>query len=403
MPDGTLSFDTELDTSGVEAGLSELEKKTVSSAENVDKALTESAKAVVKALQDTDSVAGNTAADVQNKYLTALENCLNNSALLVNDAMKSLKLAYEVGAIDTEEYFSSLEKYRDRYFSRGSVEWQEYTAEIIKHNRTLLSEQNKALEDAYASVTKDIKKQFDELEKDREKLEKKLFDYGGISRTVTIKGDEDITFTALGDIKAQNADLQEYCDLLLQAKARVENYWRTDTDDAEQNAKNRNLRDNYFSQIRGLSVAEGIDFAKILTGTGEQKFTDYLDEYAKKTDLSKSISNMLMTTEVSDTCATAGENLGKSFTNALSEELESLSGKFFSTGEEACKSFSQGFASKIAETLSQLSAQIYIDANKTLAGSVENNTSYNIYSDNSPSETIRKLKQQEELKELILY
>lgn len=432
MADGTIKFDTELDSSGLTGGLAELADKSGSAMSQIsqkvnselgqalenmaDSARKESVKiaqdaiAAQKLYESENERIQNSKKDSEALYIEQLKSNVERINELRDQELNALKTSYDLGIISTSDYFSRLEDFRDRYFEYGSEKWQDYTAQILEHNRKLAEEQQKALDKAAESVSDSIRERFEELKNEQDKLQKSLEEFGGISQKNTLVGDGiDTEFISLANIKEQNRELEEYCRLLLEVKERVDAFWRTDTDDAAENEKNAALRNSYFSQLRGMDIEEAGDFAQAILGVSEQKLSEYFSEYEHKQELAESISQSLFSAQTAEAAQSAAQNLGAEFSSALYDELDSLEGKFFSTGEEACRSFGDGFMASLSEVLEELSAAITAgaaglgSASAAISGasSVENNTSYNIYASASPAETIRLLREQEELKRLM--
>ena len=432
MADGTIKFDTELNADGLVSGLDELSGESAAAmgglSQKVNSELGEMlAKIAREASAESQAIASDalqaqafyeseanriqdSKKNAETLYLEALKDNVDRIKTLRDEELKSLKTSYELGLISTEEYFSQLSDWRDRYFEYGSTGWQNYTAEILKYNKKLSDEQEKALSDAAKTVSDSIKKQYDELMKEQEKLREKLSDYGGISRKNTIVGeDTDIEFTTLADMDGEIERLEEYGRLIGNVKEKVDGFWRTDTGDAAADELNAALRSGYFEQLRGMSVEDAIDFANTMLGASDEKLAEYLSGYAKKQELAEQLSRNLFSDEVQDAADAAARNLGGEFAGALEEELDGLSGKFFSSGEEACRSFGDGFLANLETVLGELSAQISTGAAALISGgvsaaasNVENNTSYNIYGVASPAETIRLLREREEMKQLMM-
>lgn len=434
MADGTIKFDTELDSSGLEAGLGKLSDNSAAAMEKVSvgvngelaKAFSELAgEAKAKAAQITsDAIAAeqlyesesdriqNSKKKAEALYIEQLRDNVEKIKELRQQELKSLETSYELGLIDTEEYYTRLADFRDRYFAYGSVEWMNYTAEILEHNKKLADEQEKALSKAAQTTAENISDTFEQLEKQQTKLEEKLTSFGGISRKATITGDEKIEYVTLGNIEKQNEKLREYSSLLSDAQKRVADFWRTDTGDAAVDEKNAELRKSYFDQMRDMSVEEGIDFGRMLSATSDETLFGHLSAFEEQQRLADEISKSLYSTDVSDAADRAARNLGADFSSALGDELEGLSGKFFTSGESACKSFGEGFMASLEGVLAELSAGIAegvaglgYGQNGNLGysqSSVENNTSYNIYGTSTPAETIRLLREREEIKQMML-
>lgn len=433
MADGSIVFDTELNTDGLNNGIRELGEnsgeglKNVSDTVNKELAeafgkaaaevktqtgiITESAIAAEKAYGSESERVIADKRKSEEEYLQYLRDNLDKIKGIRDDELKCLELSYEMGIIDTEEYFSRLEDFRDRYFSKGSSEWLNYTGKILQHNQKLADEQQKALTKAAEETADKINDVFEELEKEQNKLSEKLSSYGGISRKNKIKADGgDIDYVSFADIDKQNEQLEEYFRLMTNAQRRINEYWKTDTGDAETDERNRQLRNSYFGQIRDMSIEDATDFARTISGTEDGVLFSHLDAYEEREKIADRISRTLFSTEVSEAAETAAKNLGSDFTDALGDELSSLSDKFFASGKSACESFGEGFLSSLDAVLGDLSRAVisgaaglgYDGALQGGSSNVENNTSYNFYNAASPQETIRLLREREELKKMML-
>ncbi|MBQ7793228.1 MAG: hypothetical protein IJ366_01790 [Clostridia bacterium] len=342
------------------------------------------------------------------RYLAGLRENVEKIKELRAEELKCLEISYEMGVISTEDYFSQLQDYRDRYFEQGSVEWLEFTAEILQHNKNLADEQEKALLKACETTAEGVRAQFEAIAKEQGKLEEKLSSFGGIAQHNTIVGDgADIEFMSLGKLGAQNDMLEEYLRLMTEAQTRINGFWNTDSGDSERDEKNMSLRNSYFAQLRDMSVTDATDFARVLTSISSEELSGYLGEYERRQELAENISKTLFSSEVTDTATIAGQNLGTDFAEALSGELSELSGKFFTSGESACKSFGQGFISSLSGVLAELSTEIARGIGElgltgdSLGGSVENNTNYNIYGADTAEDTIRLIREREEIKKML--
>lgn len=433
MADGTIIFDTELNSDGLSSGLGKLSEKSQSElgklSEKVNKELGESLKQIgeeakARALSVTTDATNaekkyeSEKERIENKrknsdqlYLDFLRDNVKKIRYLREEELKCLEASYELGIISTEEYFSSLENYRDRYFSKGSAEWIDYTVEILEHNKKLADEQEKALLNAAETTADDIKSVFVTLEKERESLSKKMQNLPIYKNNKFKNGDETVEFISLADIERQNELLEQYLHYMSEAQAKISSYWRTDTDDEALNEKNAALKSDYFSQMRDMPIEDALDFARALLGNTEEKFYEHLGAFAERKTLSDQIARALFSEETADAADSAARNLGENFTDALTEELSSLSGKFFSSGESACESFGEGFMATLDRVLSSLSSRISAGVSSLgygglLSGgdtnNIENNTSYNIYGSSTPTETIRLMREKEQMKKMML-
>ncbi len=432
MADGTLIFDTELNTDGLNEGLENLSKSSKDTAKKVSgsilKTISDSAKKTADSINSYTTEMMNEAIQSQKSYESevnrinenkqkALEEFLSlelsnfeKSKALREEELLVIERAYELGVISADEYFESLSIYRDKYFSESSDGWISHITEIIKENKRLSDEQKKALTNTAKDMADNIQDMFESIAKEREKLEEKLKSYGGIKGTHTFDfGDQKQTFTTLADTNKQNERLIRYYDLMMKAQQRINDYWRTDTGDLAVDNKNLKLRNDYFSQMRNMSVDEATDFAGLIAYTDKDELFKHLAGFENRQYLAEKISNVLFSDETKSAADSAGRNLGKDFSQSLLDEMESLDGEFFIKGQNAMKSFSDGFMANFDSLIGALSKKISESAVSVLGndfgvvnpGNVQNNWNYNIYQSGSPQDTIRLIREQEELNKML--
>ena len=428
MADGKQVFDTD----GLNEGLENLLKKTDDTVKKVSgtlfKNLSDSVKKTADSINSHTSEMLDNATKSQKAYESevnkinenkkdALEEILSleisgfeKSKALREEELSVIERAYELGVISAEEYFESLSLFRDKYFSKSSEGWLNHINNVIKENKRLTDEQKKALTNTAKDMSKNIQDMFESIAEEREKLEEKLESYGGIKGTHTFDfGDKKETFTTLADIESQNKRLIRYYDLMMIAQRRINDYWRTDTGDFNVDNKNLKLRQEYFSQMRDMSVDEASDFASIVAYSDEKELFKHLAGFENRQYLSEKISNLLFSDETKNVADNAGKSLGKDFSQALLDEMDSLGGEFFTKGQNALKSFSDGFMANFDSLIDALSKKISESAVGVLGNefggvprsNVENNWNYSIYQSGSPEDTIRLIREQEELKKML--
>ncbi|MDO4618450.1 MAG: hypothetical protein Q4B31_02890 [Clostridia bacterium] len=425
MADGTLIFDTELDANGLNKGLEALSKSSGESAKkvsdsilkNITKPIKETAEAMSDATEQmvTDAVSADKR--ISESRLATLEHYLEceiknfeKTKELRSEELSAIEKSYELGIISTDQYFKSLADYRDKYFESGSSGWLSYVTGVISENKRLTDEQKRALTNVCEDMSDNIKDMFQSIAKEREKLEEKLNSYGSLTgKKIFDFGDgKREEFLTLADTEAQNERLEDYLHFMMSAQKRINEYWRTDTGDRALDEKNLKLRNEYFSQMRDMSIDEATDFASLLTNVKDTEFNAHLASFERRQYLSEEISNLLFCEETKSAAQNAAINLGKDFSDALLDEMESVDGELYMRGQSAAESFGSGFMESFRAILMSLSEEI---ANGTsivshdslmgiVGGNIENNTSYNIYPADSASDTIRAIKEYEEVKRL---
>ena len=111
--------------------------------------------------------------------------------------LDKLKYKRNTDIISEDEYYRGLERLRDQSFAVGTQHWQKYTAEIYKHQKDVLEQERKALEEEckdiqtlYDGVSKYAAQRFDEVMEKQARYSDELKATGGLFdiNSATING-----------------------------------------------------------------------------------------------------------------------------------------------------------------------------------------------------------------------
>ncbi|MBR5157920.1 MAG: hypothetical protein IKW59_09165 [Clostridia bacterium] len=167
-------------------------------------------------------------------------------------------------------------------------------------------------------------------------MEDKLANLGNITRKQIFKGLGDgkgeEVYTILSDLEPQIEAMTKYSDALKSLKERV---------------SEGNFSDGTFagllSAINEMSVTEGTKFAELLGELNDEQFSDYLNKWAKKQDLSESISKDIY----SEQFTAAVDDVKDYMIKKLTEAGLSIPEEFTLSGTESAINFGSAFLEEL--------------------------------------------------------
>lgn len=239
--------------------------------------------------------------------------------------LRDLQYYHDTGLISDQKYYESLGKYRDKYFEEGSSEWQQYTTEIYNYNKS------------------QIDKILSEYESATSEFSNKLKGFGSLYHKYNLS---EITFknglrvaptkTELADLGKQNQKLRDYAELLKEVKSRS------------------NVSDEFFKELRGMSVEEGYDFAKALLSVPKEQFDEYMKQFEERKNLTTEITGDIFSDEFEDV------------KDSLEETFEDVPDDFFDIGLESAKKYGEGFMNELSNVLQSVKMSIGSSLNSTM-------------------------------------
>lgn len=269
----------------------------------------------------------------EREHIDILKAAADKEKELREREFDNLKKALELELITEDEYYTELEKLRDKYFSSDSEEWRKYTYEIAKWQKSVVDKQKEAVKAAYDDMAKEAQTAIDDILSAQNALEKKLAGYGDLYTTVThtFKGagehGEDVTYTEtkLRDLSGDIAALREYNDALTALRERG------------------TLPEGFFDELRGMDIDEGTRFANELLKAKPEDYDAFMASYAERAAVSKEISKNLYSDDMREAAEDAAANAGNTFMEKLRERFGDVPDDFLQTGEFAGQNFSDGF------------------------------------------------------------
>ena len=223
---------------------------------------------------------------------------------------------------------------------------EEYLAQLKKTaeaEKTVLAQLLEDVREIYRDITREAEENFSEVFDAQESLEGKLADYGDMTRKVIFHGmgkdGTDLVFTELADMQEQVRELEEYARSLEAVKERMRagGFSEAETQD-------------FFSRITQMSLEKGKEFAGILLGAEDGDFTQYVQQWVKKQQLSEQLSKSLYQEQF----FAAVDETKQYMVQRLEEAGLEIPEGFFVSGSISAENFGSAFLEEMQEQMEQI-------------------------------------------------
>lgn len=452
MPDGSIKFDVQLDTSdfkknldsmansskdalqilddainaGAVSGISSMEALAESSfsklmefSEEEKQFLISSSKSAVKTEEERQNDICNIRRSAASEELRKLTEEERLREEMISREYSQLKNSLDLGLISHEEYYLKLREYRDKYFSVGSEEWEEYTIDILKYckdtSEELAKVQKKAILSVFEEMSSQVDESYEELLKTCEKMENKLKNYGSLYSEKSFTspaGGNTYSWLALSDIQGEIKTLENYNNALSATKELLYKVFPTSGEGLSKESadKNKQYIKEFFSLLSDMSVEEGLTFSAFLNRMPSESAGEYLTAWSKKQNLAREISKNLYSDEAMEIYNTNIEHMAGDMISKLEESFGDLPDNFFDEGVAAALGFGEGFIQSIESVFNTIRSRInaglstFTPSLSSVTGSsiVTNSTSYNIYGNDSAKSTALEIYKQDTLKRMLV-
>ena len=310
--------------------------------------------------------------------------------------LDKLKYKRDTDIISEDQYYRELEGLRDRYFAVGTQQWQKYTAEIYKHQKSVLEDERKYIETMYDEVSVYAQKRLDEVLQKQQRFSDDLKATGGLFdvNTVTINGVKH-SYYSMHDLDDDIEKLEIYGSMLEKIRTRSANL-----------GVNSDIIEGFLDGIKQMDFEQASEFLQILDNSKDEKFAAYLNSWSRKNAAADNISAH----EYKKEFDSAVDDVSNTLRTKLEEAGYEIPEGFYVSGSISAQKFGSAFIeeldkqleeirSRVAEFNSKLSAQVNIG--QSGGGSViyNNQTAYNISAADS-SDTVEQIRRYETIKRL---
>ena len=261
------------------------------------------------------------------KTVKATQNSTGKKLTALEKTMQSLDHMYKTHQISEEEYWEKKESAAKKYVDKDSEAWWSAMEAVTKHYDEVAQKRieetkknfNKYM-NSFSDIATEYKKKFDDLSKTISNYSSSLTGglYSGFNK------DENGKITGYTKLAEKKHKLQDYLRLL-------------------QNLKKNGLSGPLLSMFQGLSLDEGMELAKYLSGLSGSNFNDIINSWNEINNIATEIGNLLYSEQAQ---AIAGE-MQKALTEAVGE------GQFSSIGENIVNSICEGMTGEVSTSKMQ--------------------------------------------------
>lgn len=295
--------------------------------------------------------------------------------------LDKLKYKRNTDIISEDEYYRGLERLRDQYFAVGTQQWQKYTAEIYKHQKDVLEQERKALEEEcrdiqslYDDVSKYATQRFDEVMEKQARYSDELKATGGLFdiNSATINGVK-YSYYSMHDLDADIKNLERYSEFIEKIRAR-----------SAALGMDTNNTEGFLDEIKSLNLGDASALMQLLDKSDDSKFTHYLSNWGHKNDIAESISVREYKKEFDETV----DDVYSAMTEKLKTAGYEIPDGFYVSGSISAQKFGDAFIEELDKQLEEIRARVAefnsrltadINIGGTGGGVVYNNqTAYNI-------------------------
>ena len=310
--------------------------------------------------------------------------------------LDQLKYKRDTDIISEDQYYRELEALRDQYFGVGTQQWQKYTAEIYKHQKSVLEDERKYIESMYDEVSEYAQQRLDEVLKKQQRFIDDLKATGGLFdiNTVTVNGVKH-SYYSMHDLDQDIENLEIYGSLLEKMRERSANL-----------GIGSDVIESFLSGIKQMDFEQASEFLQMLDNSKDEKFASYINSWNRKNAVADSLSAHEYKKEFDD----AVNDVSNTLRTKLEEAGYEIPDGFYVSGSISAQKFGSAFIEELDKQLEQIRTRV-ADFNSKLSAEVNigqsaggnviynNRTDYNISAADS-SDTVEQIRRYETVKRL---
>ncbi|MCR4718359.1 MAG: hypothetical protein K5768_01865 [Firmicutes bacterium] len=305
------------------------------------------------------------------------------------------KLKYErsLDLISEDEYYTQLERLRNRYFAKGTQNWLKYTAEIYTYQKKSLEQEKENIVSMYDDISRYAEGKLSEIIDKQSAFAEKIKDSGKLfdKNNITL-GDTSQVYYSMHDMRKDIENIKLYKELLEDFSK------RSDSLGIEEGIKK-----GFLKELSEEDFYTSIGLLKSIKANNDKDVFNYLTAWNERNILADSVAAKSFEDDFNQSVEDAYENMKDVLMRAGYEIPEG----FFASGSLSAQKFGDAFVGEIETQMerirsiidsfnSELSEYARISEGVTYNTS---NTSYNIQSSNA-DDTVEKIRRYETVKRL---
>ena len=230
---------------------------------------------------------------------------------------------YSKGLISAKEYYDSMTRYRDRWFEKGTDEWEDFNKTVIENLD-------------FSSV---ISEKLDAVLDKQKSMRDKLYDSVSLYQTYEpgLKiGGEAVKLNVATNWGFEKQKLQNYFDTFDDLKNRVD------------------MPTELLDDIRNMSRDEGMQFMQVLQNMDDDELKKYIEDYKSYFDLANKGSEDMYADDAVQTAKDTAEEIAQQLKDAGFEVPDT----FFELGKTSVKRFGEGFEEQLKTIKEKMNSSV---------------------------------------------
>jgi TP901 family phage tail tape measure protein len=230
---------------------------------------------------------------------------------------------YSKGLISAKEYYDSMTRYRDRWFEKGTDEWEDFNKTVIENLD-------------FSSV---ISEKLDAVLDKQKSMRDKLYDSVSLYQTYEpgLKiGGEAVKLNVATNWSFEKQKLQNYFDTFNNLKNRVD------------------MPTELLDDIRNMSRDEGMQFMQVLQNMDDDELKKYIEDYKSYFDLANKGSEDMYADDAVQTAKDTAAEIAQQLKDAGFEVPDT----FFELGKTSVKRFGEGFEEQLKTIKEKMNSSV---------------------------------------------
>lgn len=309
-------------------------QKIIEEYSNEEKAAKKTAETVEKTTKQKETAT--------KKYLKAIEKAYKEQ---IEKEFRDIEFSHQMGYMSDEQYYNKMAILRDKYFEKGSEDWQKYTLKINKYHLEMVEKQKQDIISLYDEISREAEKAIESAEKKYEKLYSKLSGSAPFATKYTS------TFVGQGaGLVLENGVWRNHEDYVVE-EYRASDF-KEETKKLERlynlfNAiKEKGVSNEFLSQFTNMSADDMLGTANALLSMNDEDFNNFYTSWERFKSVSEDTAYKLTEPDREAIIAEYG-SLGDNLKQSLEDTFGTIPETFYEYGMLSAEEFGKGFASRV--------------------------------------------------------
>ena len=273
-----------------------------------------------------------------------IEKTSDSAVKAFQNMLEKLQYQRDLDIINDDEYYTQLEKLRDKYFKAGTSEWLRYTKEIYKYQKSAVEAEKREIEKLYDDISGYASKKIDEVLSKQDKFASKLKSYTHLFNSNTVSlGDTEFSYYSMHDLHKDTEAITSYVDGLDSLNERLKEL-----------GVSGDVVKEFMSELSDMSIEEGAGFTKTLLNANDSNLLNYIDAYSDNRAAIKGLSSRFYQDDMDE----AWDDSIKNMVEKLQEAGYEIPEGFFTSGTVSAEKFGEAFTAEIDNQLSAVREKV---------------------------------------------